>query len=188
MRILCFGDSNTYGYDPRGFYGDRYEAENRWVDLLAGLTGHEVINAGTNGREIPHVSYSRSLELRDNYIFLVMVGTNELLGGMAPKKIAAKMEVFLKPLLPRRKQLLLVTPPPLKRGLWVPTDALVEESLRLTEAYRLLAQKLDIPFVDTRSWNIDLAFDGVHFSEEGHHTFAKNLAKELTASLDHSNL
>ena len=67
MRILCFGDSNTYGYDPRGFYGDRYEAENRWVDLLGTLTGHEVINAGTNGREIPHVSYSRSLELAARY-------------------------------------------------------------------------------------------------------------------------
>ena len=187
MRILCFGDSNTYGYDPRGFYGDRYEAENRWVDLLAAQTGHEAINAGTNGREIPHVSYSRSLELRDDYIFLVMVGTNELLGGMAPKKIAAKMEVFLKPLLPKRQQLLLVAPPPLKRGMWVPADALVEESLRLAEAYRLLAQKLDIPFVDTRSWNVALAFDGVHFSEEGHHTFADNLARELTAHLDSSN-
>ena len=33
MRILCFGDSNTYGYDPRGFFADRYEARDRWVDL-----------------------------------------------------------------------------------------------------------------------------------------------------------
>ena len=23
MRMLCYGDSNTYGYDPRGFFGDR---------------------------------------------------------------------------------------------------------------------------------------------------------------------
>ena len=34
MRILCFGDSNTYGYHPRGFFGDRYGPEDRWVDLL----------------------------------------------------------------------------------------------------------------------------------------------------------
>lgn len=52
MRILCFGDSNTCGYDPRGFFGDRYGAEDRWVDLLAKQTGHECINAGANGREI----------------------------------------------------------------------------------------------------------------------------------------
>lgn len=27
MRMLCYGDSNTYGYDPRGFRGERYPAE-----------------------------------------------------------------------------------------------------------------------------------------------------------------
>ena len=53
MRVLCFGDSNTYGYDPRGFFGDRYDAEDRWVDLLAKQTGWDVINLGANGREIP---------------------------------------------------------------------------------------------------------------------------------------
>ena len=42
-----------------------------------------------------------------------------------------------------------------------------------------LAQKLNIPFVDSREWNIDLAFDGVHFTEEGHHTFANHLAEYL---------
>lgn len=36
---MCFGDSNTYGYDPRGYFGDRYGAEDRWPDLLAKQTG-----------------------------------------------------------------------------------------------------------------------------------------------------
>jgi len=49
----------------------------------------------------------------------------------------------------------------------------------LAEEYKLLAEKLNIPFVDTRHWNIELAFDGVHFTESGHHTFAEKLAKEL---------
>ena len=35
MNVLCFGDSNTYGYDPRGYFGGRYDAGSRWVDLLA---------------------------------------------------------------------------------------------------------------------------------------------------------
>lgn len=29
MRLLCCGDSNTYGYDPRSFFGDRYPKESR---------------------------------------------------------------------------------------------------------------------------------------------------------------
>ena len=67
----------------------------------------------------------------------------------------------------------------MKRGAWVPTDELVSESILLAEEYKLLAEKLNIPFVDTRHWNIDLTFDGVHFTESGHHAFAENLRKEL---------
>ena len=181
MRILCFGDSNTYGYDPRGFFGDRYGAGDRWVDLLAKQTGHECINAGTNGREIPRNSYTLRLlaEHAPVDIFLVMLGTNDLLQGASAKEAAARMEAFLNPLLPHCNQILLVAPPPMKRGAWVPTDALVAESTRLAEEYKLLAERLNIPFADTRHWNIDLTFDGVHFTEAGHHTFAEKLGKEL---------
>ena len=181
VRILCFGDSNTYGYDPRGFFGDRYGAEDCWVDLLAKKTSHEVINAGTNGRGIPRNLYA--LRLLNKHapvdIFLVMLGTNDLLQGASAKEAADRMEDFLKQLLPHCKSILLVVPPPMKRGAWVPTDALVAESIHLAEEYKLLAEKLNMPFVDTRHWNIDLTFDGVHFSEEGHHAFAENLGKEL---------
>ena len=181
MQIVCFGDSNTYGYDPRGFFGDRYRAEDRWVDLLASKSGHRVINAGMNGREIPR--NADGLPLLAQYapvdILLVMLGTNDLLQGASAKEAALRMETFLTPLLPRCKQILLICPPPMKRGAWVPTDALVAESHRLGEEYQRLAQRLHIPFVDTCSWNISLTFDGVHFTEAGHHAFAELLIKHL---------
>ena len=181
MKILCFGDSNTYGYDPRGFFGDRYGAGDRWVDLLAKQTGHEVINAGANSREIPRNPYSLRVlaEHAPVDIFLVMLGTNDLLQGAPAKEATARMETFLNPLLPHCKQILLVAPPPMKRGAWVPTDKLVNESIQLAEEYKLLAEKLNILFIDTRHWNIELTFDGVHFTEVGHHAFAENLRKEL---------
>ena len=181
VRILCFGDSNTYGYDPRGFFGDRYGAEDRWVDLLAKQTGHECINAGANGREIPRNPYALRLltEHAPVDIFLVMLGTNDLLQDATATEATARMEAFLTTLLPHCKQILLVAPPPMKRGAWVPTDELVTESIHLAEEYKLLAAKLNIPFVDTRAWNIELTFDGVHFTEQGHHIFAAKLRKEL---------
>ena len=36
MNVICFGDSNTYGYDPRSYLGGRYDTDSRWVDILAG--------------------------------------------------------------------------------------------------------------------------------------------------------
>ena len=181
MRILCFGDSNTYGYDPRGFFGDRYGAGDCWVYLLEKHTGHDCINAGANGREIPRNPYAFRLltEHAPVDIFLLMLGTNDLLQGATAMEAATRMEAFLIQLLPHCKNILLVSPPPMKRGAWVPTDELVAESINLAEEYKLLAKKLNLPFVDTRHWNIEHAFDGVHFTEEGHHTFAENLRKEL---------
>ena len=181
MRILCFGDSNTYGYDPRGFFGDRYDAEDRWGALLAKQTGHKVINAGANGREIPRNSYALRLltEQQAVDIFLVMLGTNDLLQGASAKEAATRMEAFLTPLLPHCKQILLVAPPPMTRGAWVPTDDLVTESIHLAEEYKLLAEKQNILYIDTRNWDIELCFDGVHFTAAGHHTFANRLIEYL---------
>ena len=185
MRILCFGDSNTYGYDPRDFFGDPYGAEDRWVDLLAKQTGHECINAGANGREIPRSipSPAQLLEEASSDVLLVMLGTNDLLQGASAQEAAARMEAFLSPPLPDHKQILLICPPPMKRGAWVPTDDLMIESLRLGEEYTRLAQKRNIPFVDTRQWNIPLAYDGVHFTQEGHHAFAENVQEWMSQEM-----
>lgn len=48
-RILCFGDSNTYGYDPRG---GRYDENTRWTMRLQRLLGEDytVVEEGFNGR------------------------------------------------------------------------------------------------------------------------------------------
>ena len=48
-RILCFGDSNTYGYDPRG---GRFDEDSRWTMRLAKQLGADylVVEEGFNGR------------------------------------------------------------------------------------------------------------------------------------------
>lgn len=49
-RIVCYGDSNTWGYVPPT--GDRYDENTRWPALLQRALGDEysVIEAGTNSR------------------------------------------------------------------------------------------------------------------------------------------
>src|SRR5699024_2836366 len=52
--ILCYGDSNTYGYDPQSPLGGRYPPQVRWPDQLAALQpDRQIVNLGENGREIP---------------------------------------------------------------------------------------------------------------------------------------
>jgi lysophospholipase L1-like esterase len=182
MKIICFGDSNTYGFDPRNVFGGRYPAADRWPDILAAKTGWKVINEGANGRQIPRNPYPLRL-IKDQQpvdLFLVMLGTNDLLQGATAEEAAARMEHFLRAILPYFPKLLLISPPPLKRGAWVSSDALVAESIRLCDEYKALAQNLIIPFVDTSDWYIPLAFDGVHFTEEGNRMFAENLLKHLS--------
>ena len=176
--IWCFGDSNTYGYDPRGFFGGRYAEP--WPELLAAATGFQVINDGKNGRKVPATSFEISQFRRDAEKYaadrlIVMLGTNDLLHGATADEIAAWMGAFLiqcdVPLI------LLIAPPPMKRGEWVPDDKLVAESRALAYRYKELAEQLNIGYAG--GWEADLAFDGVHFSEAGHATFAGKLAEVL---------
>lgn len=183
MKILCFGDSNTYGYDPRSPLGDRYPSAYRWVDLLAEKLDCSVVNAGENGREIPrwpwqweHFCRLTEKEAPVDLVIL-MLGTNDLLQGNSPAVVAGRMELFLSnfPLDPSR--ILLVGPPTMQRGLWVDSQALVEASEALNQAYKALSRRLGVGFVDAGIWKIPLAFDGVHFTQEGHTVFAERLAE-----------
>lgn len=49
-RILCFGDSNTFGFNPEN--GLRYSKDARWTGVLQTLLGneYEIIEAGCNNR------------------------------------------------------------------------------------------------------------------------------------------
>ena len=42
-----------------------------------------------------------------------------------------------------------------------------------------LAEQLGIRFADAGKWDIPLAYDGVHFTEQGHRAFAAGLLEEL---------
>lgn len=83
MNVICFGDSNTYGYDPRSYFGGRYEADSRWVDILVAETGWTIRNMGHNGREIPT---SAPPFPADTDLLIVMLGTNNLLQGKAQSR------------------------------------------------------------------------------------------------------
>lgn len=182
MLIYFYGDSNTYGFDPRSYFGGRYTAEHRWVDIFAKATGCEVINAGENGRKVPRSPLEYPSLPADVDIFAVMLGTNDLLHSFKASEVASHMETFLTQLCFAREKLLLIAPPPMCDGDFVADKGAIPASYELAQEYSALAAKLGIHFANAGHWNIGLTFDGVHFSESGHAAFAEGLGKFFTKS------
>lgn len=183
-RILCFGDSNTYGYDPRAFSGGRYPAP--WPELAAAETGFQLLADGQNGRTIPRGERELPSLCGDAAqcradVLAVMLGTNDLLSGAGAGEAAARMEAFLARC--AAPGVLLVAPPPMRRGAWVPDDGLVSASAELAARYRRLAERMGIWFADAGEWGVELSYDGVHFSEAGHRQFAMGFASALNRLL-----
>ena len=176
MNVICFGDSNTYGYDPRSYLGGRYDPDSRWVDILALETGWSISNMGQNGREIPSAALAFPA---DTDLLIVMLGTNDLLQGCSPERAAEKLERFLAGIPLDRSKILLIAPPPMTLGEWVPSPQLIDDSRTFARFCQALAERLVIRFADAGKWDIPLAYDGVHFTEQGHRAFAAGLLEEL---------
>ena len=176
MKAICFGDSNTYGYDPRSYFGSRYDAQSRWVDILARKTGWNIINEGQNGRQIPPCW---PLDLDEADIWFIMLGTNDLLQGNAIVDVKSRIERFLGSFPSELERINLIAPPPMIPGEWVSDPSLIESSRHLGACYRDLALRLGCRFFDSGRWGVALSFDGVHFTPEGHKAFAEGLYHEI---------
>lgn len=176
MKVICIGDSNTWGYDPRSYFGGRYEANCRWVDILAEKTGWEVINEGVNGMCIPRKTAFFS-ENADRW--LIMLGTNDILQGDSAEDAASNMRLFLKCIPSDPQNILLAAPPVLRYGAWVSDEKQIEESGKLISFYRALSAEMGIGYVNTAEWELPISFDGVHFTEHAHIIFADRIKKYL---------
>ena len=183
-RILCFGDSNTFGYDPRSYFGSQYPSDVRWTGLLQSV-GWEVANCGQNGRCIPREpqfpAVADLLRRVAADVVTVMLGSNDILCGATAEETTARMEALLRCMKENAgtANILLIAPPPMRFGDWVQTQELIDESKHLSELYHTLANELGVAFADAGEWGVALTFDGVHFSPGGHAAFAEGLIHTL---------
>ena len=194
--ILCYGDSNTYGYDPRSYLGGRYPESVRWTGVLE-ASGLVVINKGENGRSIPRLNWeieaaAGTISRSKAQDIVVMLGSNDLLkcSGLSAEGCAARMEGFLAALLAKVQldlKVLLIAPPPMTEGTWVTDPRTLKESHRVAGCYEAVAHRLGIGFADAGTWGVELTYDGVHFSEKGHLAFAKGMQTALDYFLQGAN-
>lgn len=203
LRILCFGDSNTYGYDPRLGSTGRYPESQRWTGRLNALQDVHVRNLGMNGARIPrNANYVEEICLSESPdLITIMFGSNDVLEkvayaeqirlrlspGEVAERVALDMGRFLGEVQDRlageaSPVIVLIAPPLMARGTWT-DERIVDEVKRLAPLYRELASDLGVSFLDASSWPLELCFDGVHLTEEGHRVFFENIKPALTAKM-----
>lgn len=202
-NILCFGDSNTYGFIAG--LGGRYNEKQRWTRLLQSQLGMDyyVIEEGLNGRttvfDDPDKRYlngSEYLEMviathRPLDLVILMLGTNDTKERYhaSPFEIALGIERLIKILQnPEiyQKEILIVSPIHISESIMISEycdsfhgmDGALKSRL-LAEEYQKLALKYNCSFLDAAAYATADDTDAIHLDEKGHASLAKALYDKI---------
>jgi lysophospholipase L1-like esterase len=200
--ILCFGDSNTWGFDPAT--KDRFNREVRWTGVLQQELGREyhVIEEGCNGRTtvwddpiegykngrdylIPCLVSHKPLDL-----VTIMLGSNDLKMrfSLSPFDVANGAGVLVDIVQksdcgPRNRapKVLLLAPPPIaKLTEYAEMFAGAEvKSRKFSEHYRRVAQEYGCELLDTSEVIVSSDLDGIHFEASEHKKLGQAIAARV---------
>ena len=198
-RILCFGDSNTWGYTP--ITGERYPKGVRWTSLLGEYTGAEIIEEGLNGRtsafEDPLLPHAKGIDYIDACVasalpcdlLVVMLGTNDMKKYVcncvdASAKAVAMICNRAKLIAPDLKVLMVS---PIVIGNWRPQlgEMLqldmqsIENSYRFHEFFKQQAELNGFYYLDAAQFAEPSKEDAVHMTPENHQKLARAIADKV---------
>lgn len=204
-RIMCFGDSNTYGIDPAT--GLRLAENERWPGILQELLGtaYHVIEEGLGGRttvwEDPLADNRCGIAalpmLLDSHApldwIVIMLGNNDLKYHFAalPEDVAAGAAKLIRTVLyhpgsqqPEPPQILLVSP--IAMGEHVEEsryggfrEEAVMYSRKLPELYRQVAEQYHCAFLEAGSVAAADETDKHHMNRASHRALAEKIAELL---------
>ena len=204
--VLCYGDSNTYGYVPET--GMRYPRSVRYPGRLQELLGDEytVIEEGCNGRTTIHddpidgwkngLDYLRPClnSHKPVDIVILMLGSNDLKATfhLTAQKIAEGAGVLVDVIqtFTQEKQgyvpkIILVSPPEIGSGIRNSPfygafyEEAIEESKKFPPCYRAVAEQYGCIFVDAAKYIYPSETDSLHLTPEAHKVLAEKLAETV---------
>ncbi|MDF2759831.1 MAG: lipase [Thermomicrobiales bacterium] len=200
--VLCYGDSNTWGYDPAT--RTRFPPDVRWTGILASRLGAEyrVVEEGLNGRTTrwddpietgrngltylrPCIESHQPLD-----VIVIMLGTNDLKSRFdlsasdIAQSAAALAEMawrFAHAPDGSHAKVLFVAPPAISTltELDQMFEGAREKSRQFSRYYRLAAGWYDLPFFDAGTVIVSSEKDGIHFDLEEHRKLGEALADEV---------
>ena len=203
INILCFGDSNTWGYDPAT--QTRFPNNIRWTGVLQSLLGDNfnIIEEGLNGRttnvnerEEHALGYYRdfrssmdliSILIETNSpidLLVVMLGTNDLKNNFnqSSNNISTNMKLVCEAIINNdyfnSKPIILVSPTHINESSPNLLDSFIgttEKSKSLAKQYKKIADDLDLFFVDASQSVKTNQIDGLHWDAMQHSDFANSI-------------
>ncbi|MDR1955661.1 MAG: SGNH/GDSL hydrolase family protein [Treponema sp.] len=211
--ILCYGDSNTWGYNPHT--GSRYDHLTRWPMALNRLLNQGcpedapafwVVEEGQNGRTscredpvegdrnglrqlIPILESHKPLDM-----VVVLLGTNDLKPRFSPLPydIARGVQRVVTAIQDSRTgpneqppQVLMICPPPTVDvpGFKHIFGDSVALSKQLAPLYRERARESGVAFLDAGTVIQTSRADGIHLEPEAHRKLAEAVAEIVTKAL-----
>lgn len=202
--IICFGDSNTHGYNSKN--NDRFTEEERWPCILSQLlgSGYSVKEEGLSGRTT--VFKDPLFEALDGLSFMfpclmthepvdlliIMLGTNDTKERFSatPPNIAKGLECLVQKAITTKEawrngpNILVITPPPIEDA-YIDTSVggemgrgCAEKSRCLAPLYKDAAARNNCHFLDAGSIpGMKMSpYDYMHLTPESHRLLAEKLA------------
>ena len=206
-HILCYGDSNTWGYTPGT--GVRFSPQVRWPGVVRRLLGEswEVLEEGLNGRTT--VYNNPMSDGRDGGAYLLpcllthkpldlvvlMLGTNDLrftdAWGAAEGAAALVKKIRLyshleesSPIFPEGPRILLISPirvhPVLReREVIYHWREYPAKSEAFSQAYAAVARELGVDFLDAADHAGPSETDGLHMEAADHAALGEAVAGKI---------
>lgn len=205
-RILCFGDSNTWGYIPTG---GRYDEHTRWPMRMAELlgSGYAVIEEGFNGRTCVYddpveggfksgLNYLPPCLMTHNPLdaVAIMLGTNDTKRrfGLTPMTIGQSMMQLVRAckLYGMNEQgesphIVIVAPSPILDNLMETRHAecfgpqAIEVSRGLGPELHRVSKLLRVDFFDAAPYAEVSRLDAVHMTAKGHIQLGEAMARKI---------
>ena len=209
--ILCYGDSNTWGYNPATT--KRFPRDVRWTGRLQKLLGPDyvIIEEGLNSRTVvwddPVNGYRSGLTYlipclesqKPVDLVIIMLGTNDTqerfqLNGFniarSMRRVLDAVEISRSGPEEKAPKVLLVAPPHILDCL-PDTDlgenmgtGCAQRSKEIAKYYQLLSEERRIAFLDAQAYVQASEVDAVHLDENGHRRLAEVLEKKVRNMLE----
>ena len=205
-KIICFGDSNTHGYDSQT--GGRFTEEERWPCVLQKILGTEyyICEEGLSGRttvfDDPLTEGLNGLRAITPVLMthepvdllIIMLGTNDTKArfNLSPENIANGLRRLIRKAGETdawrdHPRILVLCPPPIASA-YMNTEVKGDmgqgcdiKSERLGELYRKVSEEYGCAFLDLGTCpEIGMApYDYMHLSKESHRHLAQELSRMI---------